>query len=167
MSKRQPRKPPAKDNLVTFPGCHVADYCVPMAAPCGSILPFYINSPNMKGSGLHFGKVLVCRQLEREEAPPPACVCLAWIQGERYVIRLRTARGGYWLADDTAEKYFERDEVRVEAVALYVCSCDLMGKTCSPRHFSGRLTERHDAAPWDELGEEWKDFIDELEDEED
>lgn len=161
MKAKSKAKAKAPDNLVMFPGCFVVDYHV---EPClGDDKPQLLlaRGEYLATFGIHDGMVIVARESEGE--PPDNAICVLEFERKTYLKRVRvkrTKRGrvnGYYLSDDTAEKLFGKDEVRIEAVALYACSCEMKGSRCEPVYLSGeRFTD-----PRAELGEEWERFISE------
>lgn len=158
MPRHAPRKKPepkAPDNLILFPGCFVKDYC---ESEEGGLVPYYCNDDYDASLGVRRGMVILTRDYRGEELTGQ--LCLLRVQEELYMKRVRQTDEGFYISDDTAEILFggEEDEVEILRVAVYACSCDMLKSNCTPVDLT-----IYAADPWGELGNEWEDFVDEIE----
>lgn len=159
----RPRKKPepkAPRNLILFPGCFVADYCLPEGGGDG-LVSYYCNDDHDASMSVRRGMVILTREYRGEELTGQ--LCLFRFQEELYMKRVRRTGEGLYISDDTAEKLFggEEDEITILRVAVYACSCDMLKPKCTPVDLS-----IYAADPWGELSGEWEEFLDELKDEE-
>lgn len=143
------------DNVITFPGCFVADHCQPE----DGLVPYYCNDDHDASMGVRKGMVILTREYQGEELTGQ--LCLFRLQGELYMKRVRRTDEGFYISDDTAEKLFggEKEEITILHVAVYACSCDMLKSLCTPVDLTIYAVD-----PWGELGDEWENFVDEIED---
>lgn len=123
-------------NVIRMSNCEVATYCRPAAAT--GLSPYLVSSDYQASLGVREGMVAMARELSPGESPSPGSLCLVWVHGARYLLRVvsltpETAV----LEDDAACKTFDVDDARVEVQALvvHVCACDTRGGVCQPVRF--------------------------------
>jgi len=90
-------------NLVALPG----------------FVAFFVNIHSMKRFGLEYGSTFVARYTL--ETPKPGALVLAWLDGDRYLLRVvEITDDEVTLEDDDTRKTFSASEARFEAVGAIV-----------------------------------------------
>lgn len=81
---------------------------------------YLVNTENFAPLGIFFGMLVVAHALLDEQQPALGSLCLAWIQGDRYLLRLDCLTDeSVRLYDGSVCKEFGREEVRFESSVLY------------------------------------------------
>ena len=82
---------------------------------------YLVTTKNFADIGIHFGMFAVARMLTERQRPAPGSLCLGWIDGERYLLRLVSRSAACVLLDDGQDREtFHLSEVNFEAVVMYV-----------------------------------------------
>lgn len=119
--------------LLLLPGSFVVDYCAPSGVEVGPTPVLCLaQAENFASFGILVGTVIVARPLGHDEAPTDNSFCIVRARGRRRLKRVNFTDGGLQLSDDTGTEAFAYEEIYFEAVALYACSCDLLGSPCAP-----------------------------------
>jgi hypothetical protein len=120
--------------VLTLPGNRLTAFCLPAdIVPDAAIVAFVVADDLLASIGVVAGMVLVCRALFIRESPPDGSVCIL-ISKEKRIAKLVTFHiGSLILSDDSGRSApLTLESCPIHALALYACSCQISGASCTP-----------------------------------